>query len=846
MGALTLENRRKTPRSAGGRTVRALAILIVILCLLSVGCRKSNEPNPLVGRCGEIVEWTSPYTGEPVEESVDGKWEELGNSTGVYRAFLDGRVTVSEEGPQASASLGGKEIPLHAFTSFENLRPGEVMVVPGIQYDLNLSSALTNNGTETRSVVLARAPVRIMVTAKGKPAVGIAPRMLLDWNGERLKEFDVASTRYEPYVATAEANDGTNTLDIVFNNDFWKPPEDRNLYLGQLLLSQQGSIFIKADPRTGEPPEDLRIEYLPRTEIVDQYLSDEPAPGLTTGEPWRYYVAGNETRPAVPLPAPGKIALEIPSPWEEILLGFALIRTGPEWTDDTTVFQIAYERSGKTIKCGEITLSPKTNAEDQAWGEFRVKRAPAGADGKPGRLIVTSERRTSESIADQGTESGHDLPLVAQPIFHGKIPENRKPRNVILVSLDTLRGDHLSSLGYHRNTSPHLDRFGWENSNFVNAAAQASWTLPSHITMLTSLYPSTHGVFSETQSIRNVETVASAMAGHAYQTKAIVDGGFLSPEFGFPFGFDSYEDYDHKGFSKVMPAAEKWLRANGDRPFFLFLHTYDTHAPYRPPKEYRDAFPVPRGVSPELLEEVPQNFVFLRETLDKAAENPLSPPDLEYLVNMYDASIRYVDDQMQYLFDLLKELDLWDNTMIVVTSDHGEKFMERGLLGHKKSLYEEIVHVPLMMRVPDLGGIGQANPVVEVVDIAPTILDWAGVEPLPMAQGDSLLPTLRRLSWTDRPAFSEESDSVAYRMKNLKFIRWGNSESGLQLYDLGKDPGERTNIASEMPDVVTEMNGVAKTFRERNQALGKDLTSESAELSEGLSDELAKLGYLGR
>ncbi len=829
-----------------GRMRQYWAALAVILALLPFGCRKSTVSEPVLTRGSEIFEWSSPYAGEPVEESLDGKWEPFEHRPGVYRAFLDGRVTVSEDRPQASVALGGKEIPLHAFTSFENLRPGEVMIVPGIQYDLNLSSALTNNGTETRSVVLARAPVRIMVTAKGKPAVGIAPRMLLDLNGERIKEFDVAATRYEPYVAAAEANAGTNTLDIVFNNDFWKPPEDRNLYLGHLQLSQQGSVFVKADPRTGEPPKDLRIEYVPRTEIVDQYRSNEPAPGLTTGEPWRYYVAGNETRPAVPLPAPGKLALEIASPWEEILLGFALIRTAPEWTDDTTTFQIAYERSGKTIECGEVTLSPKTNVEDQAWVDLRVKRDPSGADGKPGRLIVTFERRPSENAVDQGAETGHDLPLVAQPIFHGEIAENRRPRNVILVSLDTLRGDHLSSLGYNRNTSPHLDRFGWENSNFVNAVAQASWTLPSHITMLTALYPSTHGIFSEIQSIRDVETVASAMARHDYQTKAIVDGGFLSPEFGFPLGFDSYEDYDHNGFAKVMPSAEKWLRENGDRPFFLFLHTYDTHAPYRPPKEYRDAFPIPRGVSPELLEEIPENFVFLRETLDKAEQNPLSPPDLEYLVNMYDASIRYVDDQMQHLFDLLKGLDLWDNTMIIVTSDHGEKFMERGKLGHGYSLYEEIVHVPLMMRVPDLEGLGEVDSVVEVVDIAPTILDWAGVEPLTIAQGDSLLPTLRRLSWTDRPAFSEEPDSVAYRMKNLKFIRWGNSESGLKLYDLGKDPGERTDLASEMPDTVTEMKGVAETFREQNRDLGKDLTSESTELSEGLSEELANLGYLGR
>ena len=825
-----------------GIMLKYRATLVLMLSLLPLGCRKPPDREPMVGRCREIIEWLSPYGSEPVEESLDGKWEAIGDPPGVYRAVLAEKVAVSNGRLEASATRGGKGVPLRSATSVESLNPGEFMMVPAIEHSLPLSGSLTNNGKESCSIVLPRGPVQIAVRANGKSAVGIAPHMLLHWNGEVIKEFDVAATRYEPYIAGAVAKDGTNVLDIEFNNDYWKPPEDRNLYLNQVSFSQPGMVSVKVSDSKAGPPESVRIRYRPCPWFVNEYRTAEPVPGLSAGgERWRYYTVDEDTRPAVPLPAPGRAVIEIPYVGERIVLAFGLIKTGFEWKDEVITYEVRFESGKKVLWSDKIVLSPMNAVADRSWvdRDYYV----GGFGETPVRLSVSTSSSLGEKADSGSLEEGRHLPLAAQPLLLGRPPEGPRSQNVILISLDALRGDHLGSLGYRRDTSPYLDRFGEENFNFTDASAQSSWTVPSHIAMLASLYPSTHGVFEKNESIRNVSTLASVLAEHSYRTKAFVDGGFMRPQYGLCHGFDSYECLELQGFSKILPSCEKWIRENRNDPFFLFLHTFDTHDPYRLPEEYRNLYPVPDGVSSEFVRGFPHELMQLKRKVKSVRVNPA---EVEYAVNLYDAGIRYADDQIKRLFDLLRELDLWDHTIIVVTADHGDEFLEHGGFGHGKSLYQEILHVPLMIRAPTIEGRGRVDSLVKTIDIVPTVLELLGIKPSIIPQGDSLLPLLRGIPTSPRPAFAEDKNCVVYRTGNLKFFYRENSRDRTELYDLEKDPGENTNLVSKEADLVNRLTEEVKAFRQRNRAMGENIGSESTEFSGELLDELANLGYVGR
>jgi arylsulfatase A-like enzyme len=392
---------------------------------------------------------------------------------------------------------------------------------------------------------------------------------------------------------------------------------------------------------------------------------------------------------------------------------------------------------------------------------------------------------------------------------------------IVLVSLDTLRADHLTPYGYARATSPSLARFAGESVRFDAAHAHSTATLPSHISLLTSLLPPSFGItrageHGSQASTRlrladPVVTLAQVLERHGYRTAAFTDGGYVHPFYGFDRGFEHFsvtranEGAYWNGFRKSLGRMEDWLdellaSSAQPPPVFLFLHTYDIHEPYSAPKpfdrtwtdlDYR-GFRAERGFEARPV-----------ELSRRRAE--LTARDVERVVGFYDNGIRATDQALGRLFAGLRKRGLYDDALIVVLSDHGEEFLDHGDFGHGPRVYQELARVPLLLRLPGGAEAGRAiaGP-VGLIDVAPTLLDLAGL-PIPASfSGRSLRAVI---SGDDDGAWLEErplyvdaplvkSDVAALRRGPWKLIRSGRRS---ELYHLGDDPGETRDLASRQP-----------------------------------------------
>ncbi|MEZ5331659.1 MAG: sulfatase [Thermoanaerobaculia bacterium] len=299
----------------------------------------------------------------------------------------------------------------------------------------------------------------------------------------------------------------------------------------------------------------------------------------------------------------------------------------------------------------------------------------------------------------------------------------RRP-NLILVSVDTLRADHLGTYGYERETSPFLDALADSGVVFERAFAQVPGTLPSHMSMFTGLYPAQHDVYPPNDVLStDIETLPEILESHGYRTGGFTEGGYVSGFYGFARGFDSFDDTVTRGNRLLERTIGEGLdfldRVGDDEPFFLFLHTYAVHDPYQPPEEYRPLFW--EGAVPDTFEPTGPNFVAVNR-----GRRTVTAEEVRYFESLYDAGIRYVDDQLQRLWQRLQRDGLSERTLLVVTSDHGEEFLEHGHLVHEQN-YVETTHVPLIVVGPGLPAGTRVGTLVQSIDLAPSLLDLAGL-----------------------------------------------------------------------------------------------------------------------
>lgn len=423
------------------------------------------------------------------------------------------------------------------------------------------------------------------------------------------------------------------------------------------------------------------------------------------------------------------------------------------------------------------------------------------------------------------------------------VPAGTGMPNILLVTVDTLRDDHLPPYGYGRDTAPLFTRFAAEGALFLNALASAPFTQPATASLLTGLHPHTHGVRNHPNILgENHETLAESAARAGYRTAAFSSQGLLLPRWGFGQGFALFERVgtpnrfqvgllgralDRAGLRPVernfdaravTERALRWLGEEAETPFLLWLHYLDPHHPYEPPPEYARRFDRHGGG--------PLEDPLWPDGRRKIFDLSMPPEEVERYVDRYDGEIRYTDDQIARVAARLEEMGLLDETIVVLTSDHGESLGEHGLyFAHTHYLYEPSMSVPLLLRYPPAIPPGTVvEPVVRLVDLAPTLLDLAGIAPIEGGEGRSLLPAIRGEKEGARIAFGENGRTIfgGSSEENPRWMvegdagRWSMARTGdykliriphpagpvYELYDLRADPGEKRDIAAEAPEIV--------------------------------------------
>jgi arylsulfatase A-like enzyme len=316
--------------------------------------------------------------------------------------------------------------------------------------------------------------------------------------------------------------------------------------------------------------------------------------------------------------------------------------------------------------------------------------------------------------------------------------ELRPTRGVLLISLDTLRADHLGAYGYKRDTSPFIDSLAARGVVFEHAYSQYPSTLTSHMTIFTGLYPGEHRVYPPDAILSpEITTLPMWFQKAGYATGGFTEGAFVSGRFGFDRGFDSFNDEALRKTDDIERTMQKALRfldgLQSGQKFFLFFHSYEIHDPYDPPQRFVTRFwdqPVPDTIQPNAPDMVRYN-VF---------GGDLDPVTVPYFKALYDASIAYADDAMRRFFAALAKRGLTDDLTVILLSDHGEQFLEHGQFVHG-DLYHEVMHVPLIVLHPDLKPRRVQHP-VELADVAPTLAALAHIETGADPSGRSLVPDL--------------------------------------------------------------------------------------------------------
>ena len=404
--------------------------------------------------------------------------------------------------------------------------------------------------------------------------------------------------------------------------------------------------------------------------------------------------------------------------------------------------------------------------------------------------------------------------------------------NVVLITIDTLRADHVGCYGYKQIKTPNIDGLAAEGTRFDRAFAVAPVTLPSHSSILTGTYPMLSGMhdFSGNKLSPLQPTLASVLKQAGYQTGAVIAAAVLDSRFGLNQGFDFY--YDHFDFSRldeanldemerpgnvVADVALDWLAKNSQKKFFLWMHLYDPHAPYHPPEPY----------------------------------------SREYAARPYDGEIAFADEQVGRLLRFLKEKGIYQNTVIVLCGDHGESLGEHGEKTHGFFIYNATMHVPLIIRLPappEHAAPRAVDSPVSLVDLMPTLLGAVGLDIPSMVQGRTLLSEL-----DDDKAEPGAADRTLYGETFLPRIHFNWSElrgsentkyhfidaPRPELYDLAKDPGEVHNLFAEKSAVAGEMRAkLARSIRDYSAGKDRELAGKTG-LDPALMERLKSLGYAG-
>jgi arylsulfatase A-like enzyme len=446
-------------------------------------------------------------------------------------------------------------------------------------------------------------------------------------------------------------------------------------------------------------------------------------------------------------------------------------------------------------------------------------------------------------------------------------PSTRVPERIVLITVDTLRADALSSYRPDAPRTRALDQLASDGVLFEHAVAPAPWTLPSLVSIVTGLSPSAHRAtgFLSTVSPR-ITTVADYLRQRGYQTGAVLHNDLLNPKNGLSKGFADYVALHEQWFGESLgmralqaaaptwfpPAswpsnddqtrvAVEWIESNRDRNFFLWIHYLDPHAPYAPPPEYRTSEPLPEiGASFDAPKVAAQGF-FVPSVRERAA-----------IRSLYDGEVRYVDANVGRVIATLKRLHLYDGALVVFTSDHGEEFWEHGHAGHGHSLYDELLRVPLVVKLPQSTARGRVAAAVSTASVTPTILDAGGIR---YDEGNMSAPSLWPLldktagEYTSAPIVSNAQilfdRKQAVLFDGVKYIV-SDVDRKEELFDLRADAAEQRSIAAASPERIETARRLLQEQDARAAAIRRRLGIDETLLpsDEDTLRRLRTLGYL--
>ena len=461
--------------------------------------------------------------------------------------------------------------------------------------------------------------------------------------------------------------------------------------------------------------------------------------------------------------------------------------------------------SGSESTLVDKTLAPKDNESDRLWRRFQADLAPYA--GQEVQIVL--------DVDPLGSTVG-DYAYWGAPLVFQRGRTDAAP--VIIVSWDTVRASQLSCYGYERATTPHLDRWTEECVVFDAAISEETYTLPSHMSMLTGLYPKNHGTTADANLAESVLTLAEALSAQGYLTAGFMSfTWWLMPWRGFAQGFDCYDlpDTMVRDVWSTQRLACDWLDHHRASNFFLLVHNFDAHA--KPVETVND---LPYGPHDPAFLHFANDFAnpptFRRfgddgpraEGILAAAnrgEIELTDEEVAYCVALYDDCIRMIDRATFELIDDLKARGLYDNALIIVTADHGEEFGEHDWFGHG-TVYEGCCRVPLIVKFPGRRFAGQryAAP-VQLCDLYPTVLDVLGVPAPEGLDGRSLLALLDTRAEPHPFAYSRRLHYRAVRTQDWKYIHSGRDRSNGLLFDLGADPHERSNVYADKPSALQRL-----------------------------------------
>jgi arylsulfatase A-like enzyme len=520
------------------------------------------------------------------------------------------------------------------------------------------------------------------------------------------------------------------------------------------------------------------------------------------------YALSNQTRTCLYTHCPGEIEYKVAIPEEAyISVGLGIVEPDPP-----VEFSVAVKQGGSAED-----LFKRQVSADQKWSDVKID-------------MTTYANEEVDIVFRADCQDGRNVALWSNPILYraetggegsSKAPYRDRDLNVILYLIDALRADHLDAYGYSRKTAPTITQLANEGVKFARCFSQETWTKPSISSLFTGTPSLVHGVRGHADAVPNyMVLLPEILRSYGYATASFSTNSHMGPITNLTRGSSYFEKAYLLEREHCSPEAAAFLEKHADRKVFLYVHTVEPHWQYKPPEEFVRRF-VPAGQDPEDLD-------------------------------LYDGEIVRADSNLELLISNLKKLGICENTLLIVTADHGEAFGEHeGMLKHGEKPYNELIHIPLIMHLPGslpAGEVVENN--VQLIDIAPTILDILNIQGNEQFQGMSLLPLVTGGppdAGVNRTVYATGKGVTAAIRDDWKLM---HSQNRVSLYDLSTDPGETQNVASENPSIVKSLEEELSSHKALQEKLAQQMrgarTEEdvSVEVDPRAIERLKALGYL--